>query len=112
MPESRTEQALTRLSLGVLMTVAGEPQHGYAILTALEARGGPRLVAGAGSLYAALDRLVEEGLLKTQPDAADPRRKRRFAITGAGRKAVRAELARMAAVVEEGRAKDLLPERA
>lgn len=111
MTAARTEPPpLTRLSLTVLMTVAAEPMHGYAILTALEARGVPRLVAGAGSLYAALDRLVEEGLLRAAPDATDGRRKRRFAMTAAGRAAVQAELRRMAGLVAEGRASDLLPE--
>lgn len=101
---------LTRLSLTVLMTVAAEPLHGYAILQAVEGRGEPRLVAGAGSLYAALDRLLEEGLLEAQAEAGDGRRKRRFGITARGRGAVRGELERMAALVAEGRAHDLLPE--
>lgn len=104
------QQPLTPLSLAILMALAEEPLHGYAIMTAVEARGGPRLLAGAGSLYAALDRMVEAGLLGEEPDLEDARRRRRFSLTRRGRNAAQAELRRMAELVAEGRAHRLLPE--
>jgi DNA-binding PadR family transcriptional regulator len=110
MSDRQPTRALTPLSLAILIVVAEAPLHGYAILTALESKRGPRLVAGAGSLYAALDRMTDDGLLAMEPDADDSRRKWRFAITPLGRRVARAELRRMEAVVSEGRAHRLLPE--
>lgn len=101
---------LTPLSLAILIAVAERPLHGYAILTALESKSQPRLVAGAGSLYAALDRMTDDGLLAMKPDLGDPRRKSCFAITPLGRRMARTELQRMEALVREGRAHRLLPE--
>lgn len=102
---------LTPLSLAVLVAVAEAPLHGYAILKALETRPGPRLVGGAGSLYAALDRMVEEGLLReTQADGDDPRRRRAFAMTALGRAVGRAEMQRLQEELRAGKASRLLPE--
>ena len=101
---------LTPLSTAILITVAREPLHGYGIMKALEKRRGPRLVAGAGSLYAALERLVEEGLLEVAEDVSDARRRRTFVATRQGRTVLLNEVARMAHLVDEARAQKLIPE--
>jgi DNA-binding PadR family transcriptional regulator len=102
---------LTPLSLAVLVAVAEAPQHGYAILKALETRPGPRLIGGAGSLYAALQRMVDEGLLReTDADGVDARRRRAFAMTPFGRAVARAEMQRLQDELRAGRESRLLPE--
>ncbi|MBW3535465.1 MAG: PadR family transcriptional regulator [Gemmatimonadetes bacterium] len=102
---------LTPLTLAVLVALADEPLHGYAVLKALEARPGPRLVGGAGSLYAALQRMVDEGLLgETEGPGDDVRRRRAFALTRLGREVARAEMGRLQEEVRAGRERDLLPE--
>ena len=102
---------LTPLSLAVLVAVAEAPLHGYAILKALETRPGPRLIGGAGSLYAALQRMVDEGLLReTDADGDDARRRRAFAMTPFGRAVARAEMQRLQDELRAGRASRLLPE--
>ena len=106
MAESRP---LSPLSIAILMAVSDQPAHGYAILRALEERRGPRLVGGAGSLYAALDRLTDAGLLEERSDDGDPRRRGAFALTALGRRELSAELRRMAAIVADARARRLIP---
>ena len=102
---------LTPLTLAVLVVLADGPRHGYAVLKALEARPGPRLFGGAGSLYAALQRMVDQGLVEEAPEAGgDGRRGRAFAITPHGRAVARAEMGRLQAELEAGRRRDLLPE--
>jgi DNA-binding PadR family transcriptional regulator len=102
---------LTPLSLAVLLSVANEPLHGYAVLKALETRPGPRLVGGAGSLYAALQRMVDEGLLaEVDAEGDDARRRRAFAITTFGRAVARAEMKRLQDELQAGRDRRLLPE--
>src|SRR5690349_12235611 len=100
---------LSALSVAIMMTVAAEPAHGYAILRALEEREGPRLVGGAGSLYAALDRLTDAGYLVERPDDTDPRRRGAFSLTALGRRELSAELRRMADIVADARARRLIP---
>ena len=109
--DPRDHLPLTPLTLAVLVAVADEPLHGYAVLKALEARPGPRLVGGAGSLYAALQRMVDAGLLAERAGGGeDPRRGRAFALTTLGREVARAEMGRLQGELRAGRAHDLLPE--
>jgi len=93
---------LTALTLAVLMAVAEGAKHGYAIMKELESAGGPGLIAGAGSLYAALDRMLGEGLLEALTDEPGTRR-RSFAVTSLGRRVMAAELRRLDAIVRLGR---------
>lgn len=100
---------LSPLSVAIMMIVSNEPAHGYAILRALEQQPGPRLVGGAGSLYAALERLTEGGLLVERSDDSDARRRGAFGVTALGRRTLAAELLRMADIVAEARARRLIP---
>ena len=102
---------LTPLSLAILMALADGELHGYGIMKAIQQQSDGHVRAGAGSLYAALDRMVRAGWITTKDgtDAAgDPQR--RFAITRTGRSVARAEAVRLAAVVEQARQQKLLPE--
>ncbi|MGD2071321.1 MAG: PadR family transcriptional regulator [Gemmatimonadota bacterium] len=93
---------LTPLSMAVLLALSEEARHGYAIRQELEARtdGVP---LGTSSLYAALRRLSDEGLIEEVSDPTDARR-RSYRVTANGRAAARAEALRMARVA--GRARD------
>lgn len=77
---------LTPLTLSVLVALGERPRNGYALINNLEALEVPALVSGAGSLYGALDRLTESGLLTAAEDLGDPRRRRRFSVTELGRR--------------------------
>lgn len=92
---------LTPLSASILLAVAGGAHHGYAILKELEQRGGVR-VPGAGSLYAALQRMHDEGLLE-ETDALDPDpegpRRRCYVLTELARDVARLEMERLAEMV-------------
>jgi DNA-binding PadR family transcriptional regulator len=66
-------------SLLVLTSLADGPKHGYAITTDVEQLAGVRL--GPGTLYGALSRLEERGLIEALP-AEDRRRPYRLTATG------------------------------
>ena len=83
---------LSPLSAAILTALLRGPLHGYGIIKTVEADSGGALRPGAGSLYAALDRLAQEGLLAEKVGAT----RRRFAVTARGRAALRAELERVA----------------
>ena len=93
---------LTPLSVSVLLAIAGGARHGYAILQELEERGGGVRVPGAGSLYAALQRMVDEGLLEEVAGVEEPSegpRRRCYGLTPLGREVARLEVRRLADVV-------------
>ena len=73
------------LLLGVL---AGGPAHGYAIIEALRHRSGGVFVLQEGSVYPALHRLEEEGLLSSRWTDEAGRRRRTYRLTRRGHNAL------------------------
>ena len=98
----------------VLLALADEDRHGYAVLLEVERRTGGALRLLPGSLYRALSRLRRDGVLEEVADpgdAADPRR-RVYRLTALGRRVAAAEAARLAAKVRAARGRGLLPREA
>lgn len=98
------------LEYHVLLALAGGALHGYAIKEAVARESGGAHTPRAGSLYRVLARLLTQGLIKeTEPRGAVPAHpgleRRYYALTGAGRRALAAEAARLkhTAVVAEER---------
>ena len=90
----------------VLTSLASGPKHGHALLKDIEAFSGTHL--GAGTLYGAIGRLVERGLIAPLPE--DDRR-HPYKITEEGQVLFRQVITEMSRVVDEGRARlVLLPE--
>lgn len=104
---------ISPLTMAILLALAKEDQHGYALMQEVEAQTGGVLKPGTGSLYAALERLLDEGLIVDAParqgGGGDGRRKY-FRMTSAGRAAARAEARRMAGVLEIAREKNVIGE--
>jgi DNA-binding PadR family transcriptional regulator len=77
-------------SLFILLSLSDGPKHGYAIMTDVEAISGSPL--GPGTLYGALARLEERGLI----EALEPEDRRRpYRLTRLGRSTLRAQLESM-----------------
>ena len=106
---------LTPLSLAILLGLTEGARHGYAIMREVERQTDGRLSPGAGSLYAALQRLQDDGLIAAAPAAAadgEPAsaRRRYYVLEPRGRAVARAELLRMARVIQLGHDRRLVPE--
>lgn len=101
---------MTELGLQVLLALGDGPAHGYAIGKDIEDRSGGRLDPATGSLYQAIKRLAENGLIRPVPAPGsreqDARRKY-FALTAAGRRAAAGEIRRLEAMVSVGRRRQL-----
>lgn len=67
----------------ILAALSAGAKHGYAIIQDVEAHTGKRL--GPGTLYGAITRLEEKGLI--EPRALEERGRRPYRITAAGRRA-------------------------
>ena len=78
------------LALMVLKTLeAMGPQHGYGIARRIEQTSGDRLSLNYGTLYPALLKLEQEGLISSAWGLSDNNRKARFyKLTRAGRKQI------------------------
>ena len=102
---------MTPLTYAILIALADRERHGYGILKEVERQTEGRLSPGTGTLYAALQRLVEEGWIVDAPEAAEPdgdARRRYYALTRAGLEAVRIETRRLARMVEVASEKALI----
>lgn len=81
----------------VLASLAGGPKHGHAMIEDIEQMCGARL--GPGTLYGAITRLEQQGLIEALP--ADERRKP-YRLTEAGRSAFAAKMTTLQRFVTVG----------
>jgi len=70
----------------ILSVVSRGPLHGYAVIEALKARSDGNLALPEGTVYPALHRLEDDGLLKSEWSTASGRRRRVYSITRRGEK--------------------------
>jgi DNA-binding PadR family transcriptional regulator len=97
--------------LAMLLALAAEPLHGYAIMQRVEEESAGRIVLQAGAMYRTLRNMLEDGLVEEVDDSApapDDRKRRIYRISRQGRTIAQAELDRLAEVVRRGRARDLV----
>jgi DNA-binding PadR family transcriptional regulator len=96
----------------VLLALAdGQLMHGYAIMQAVSEMTDGRETILPGTLYAALARMVDEGLVEER-EADDPSggpRRRYYRRTSFGRAVARAESERLQALLDIALAQKLLP---
>jgi DNA-binding PadR family transcriptional regulator len=80
----------------LLTALAEGPQHGYGIITDVERMSGGRVRLRAGTLYAALDRVVAEGLAEVdREEVVEGRLRRYYRLTPRGGDRLAAEVARL-----------------
>jgi DNA-binding PadR family transcriptional regulator len=104
---------LTPLSLAILLALADEERHGYGIIKEVERQTDGQVRVGTGSLYAALQRLADDGLIEDsnrEPDPDGDQRRRYLRLTESGREVARQEALRIARVLVVAREKQLVPE--
>ncbi|HUY51499.1 MAG TPA: PadR family transcriptional regulator [Streptosporangiaceae bacterium] len=80
----------------ILAALAPQPLHGYAIIGEVGALSGGGLSLRPGTLYGALDRLGEQGLLEPdREEVVDGRLRRYYRLTDAGASLLEREAARL-----------------
>jgi DNA-binding PadR family transcriptional regulator len=97
----------------ILVALADDERHGYAIMREVAQRTDGRTRLGPGTLYGTLKRLVDQGLVEESGQRPDPElddeRRRYYRLTPLGRRTVEAEAQRLEEMVAIARAKRLLP---
>jgi DNA-binding PadR family transcriptional regulator len=85
----------------LLTALAGQPQHGYALIQEVEHLSGGRVRLKPGTLYGALDRLASEGLItQSGEEVVEGRLRRYYTLTSAGAGTLERETQRLRANVE------------
>jgi DNA-binding PadR family transcriptional regulator len=88
MASSHVKGSLELLIMGVLRH---GPAHGYAIIASLRERSDGEFDLAEGTIYPALHRLEESGVIASAVDTAGGRRRRTYALTAEGRRAFTAQ---------------------
>jgi DNA-binding PadR family transcriptional regulator len=101
---------LTPVVFEILIALAAGDQHGYSVMQEVERRTDGRIALHPGTLYRALGRLLDLGLIEEldeRPDEDDERR-RYYRLRPLGHAVARAEAERLASQVSAARARRLL----
>jgi DNA-binding PadR family transcriptional regulator len=107
-PDATAFLPLTAVVFDILVALGDGESHGYAIMKEIEGRSGTPM--RPGTLYRALGRLLDDGLVREVAEAVpgDDERRRYYGLTALGRRVVGAEARRLTAAVEAARSKRLL----
>jgi DNA-binding PadR family transcriptional regulator len=80
----------------ILTALAAEPAHGYGVIRAVETLSHGDVVLRPGTLYGALDRLTEQGLVEVdREEAVDGRLRRYYRLTDSGAAALETQVQRV-----------------
>lgn len=104
---------LTSAALNVLLALADGERHGYGIMLEVRERTAGRVRLGPGTLYGAIKRLKDGGVIAEsgeRPDpGADDERRRYYRLTGFGGRVLAAEVERLDGLVRAARRKGAFP---
>jgi DNA-binding PadR family transcriptional regulator len=93
-----SKQAMQEPTFLILTALADRAQHGYGIMTDVARISQGRVKVRAGTLYAALDRLLGDGIVGVdREEIVDGRLRRYYRLTPAGAELLAAEAARLSA---------------
>jgi DNA-binding PadR family transcriptional regulator len=93
---ARTVVAMQEPTFLILAALAEQPLHGYGVIQAVAGLSGGDVKLRAGTLYGALDRLDERGLIEVdREEAVDGRLRRYYRLTDSGVGALSAEIERL-----------------
>jgi DNA-binding PadR family transcriptional regulator len=96
---------LSPATLHILLSLAADELHGYAIMQEVQRQSEGKYKLGPGTLYDNLQKMIERRLVEElgqRPGDDDPRR-RYYRLSSLGRGVLAAEIARLDGVVREGK---------
>ena len=92
--------ALTEAVYYILLSLM-QPMHGYGIMQNVEQLSNGRVKLAAGTLYGAINTLLEKGWITAMPGEKDSRKKE-YQITEQGKQTLETELIRLHELIENG----------
>ena len=101
MPESSERGALTEAVFYILLSLYS-PMHGYGIMQNVKELSNGRINLGAGTLYGAINTLLEKNWIQSIPGEKDSRKKE-YKITQLGKSFLRDEIMRLEELIANGK---------
>ncbi|MEN6419295.1 MAG: helix-turn-helix transcriptional regulator [Clostridiaceae bacterium] len=98
---TQTAGALTEGVYYILLSL-NTPMHGYGIMQNVELLSGGRVRLAAGTLYGAINTMLERGWIQSLPGETDSRRKE-YQLTANGREVLREEIQRLDELFTNGK---------
>ena len=95
MPPKPNVEPVTEPVLLILLSLAAQPRHGYAILKDVEKISGGRVTLSTGTLYAALHRMLDDRWIEPFVEDETPRGRRAYRLSIEGRRCLQTEIDRM-----------------
>ncbi len=100
MPETNARNTLTEAVYYILISLF-EPMHGYGIMNHIGEITKGRVTLGAGTLYGALNTLMDKGWIEPVHKPTDSRKKE-YVITEIGKTVVKQEIIRLWELIDNG----------
>jgi DNA-binding PadR family transcriptional regulator len=91
----KSSTPLSEPVLLILLSLAGQPRHGYSILKDVEEMSGGRVSLSTGTLYGALRRLLDDKWIERFEEDEATRDRHAYRLTTKGRQNLLAEVARI-----------------
>ena len=106
----QVRRPLSPTVLHILLALVEAPRHGYAIKQEAESRSEGAVRLGPGTLYEAIQRLQDSGLIRETDASDDPvngqeAQRRYYALTPRGRRILRQEIEQLGRLVDYARTK-------
>jgi DNA-binding PadR family transcriptional regulator len=104
MTSTQANQPLTEATYFIILCLAQEPKHGYAIMKEVQRLSDNRVLLSTGTLYGVLKRLLAQGWIERidepeQDNQETGRPRKSYALTPMGRQVLRAELERLRGLI-------------
>lgn len=99
---TQEQSALTEAVYYILLTLV-EPMHGYGIMQRVKGLSDGRVNLGPGTLYGAINTLLEKGWIKSATLAEENSRQKAYEITERGLAVLAKELLRLEELLSHGR---------
>ena len=94
---------LAPATLHILVALAADDLHGYAIMQEVERQSEGLYKLGPGTLYDNLQRLLDQGLVQEVSRPTEDSRRRHYRLTAMGRRVLTAEISRLEGVIRDAR---------
>lgn len=101
LPESSERGALTEAVYYILLSLY-TPMHGYGIMQNVKELSNDRVNLGPGTLYGAINTLVEKNWIQSIPGEKDSRKKE-YQITESGKSILKEEIIRLEELIVNGK---------
>ncbi|MFF2445491.1 PadR family transcriptional regulator [Neobacillus sp. NPDC058068] len=101
MAENMEHSALTEAVYYILLSLY-KPMHGYGIMQNIKELSNGRVTLGAGTMYGAINTLLEKGWIQPVAAYEEKSRKKEYLITELGKETIMLEILRLNELLKNG----------